>query len=95
VRAQGGGHSWSDFIVTDDTLVSLDRLHKGLVADIPNKRYTVQAGIRLHDLIENLANDGLALKNLGSITQQSIAGGISTGTHWGFVSATSPVSSSA
>jgi L-gulono-1,4-lactone dehydrogenase len=42
VRAQGGGHSWSDFIVTDDTLVSLDRLHKGLVADIPNKRYTVQ-----------------------------------------------------
>jgi len=81
VRAQGGGHSWSDFIVTDDTLVSLDRLHKGLVADIPNKRYTVQAGIRLHDLIENLAHDGLALKNLGSITQQSIAGAISTGTH--------------
>jgi L-gulonolactone oxidase len=81
VRTQGGGHSWSDFIVTDDTLVSLDKLNRGLVADIPNKRYTVQAGIRLHDLIDNLVNDGLALRNLGSITQQSIAGAICTGTH--------------
>ena len=81
VRVQGGGHSWSDFVVTDDTLVSLDKLNNGLVADVLNKRYTVQAGIRLHDLIDNLANDGLALKNLGSITQQSIAGAICTGTH--------------
>ena len=81
VRVQGGGHSWSDFIVTDDTLVSLDKLNRGLVADVLNKRYTVQAGIRLHNLIDNLANDGLAMRNLGSITQQSIAGAICTGTH--------------
>jgi L-gulonolactone oxidase len=81
VRTHGGGHSWSHFIVTDDTLVNLDKLNRGLIADIHNKRYTVEAGIRLKDLIENLANDGLALKNLGSITEQSIAGAFSTGTH--------------
>jgi len=81
VRVQGGGHSWSDFIVTDDTLVSLDKLNRGLVADVLKKRYTVQAGIRLHNLLDNLTNDGLALKNLGSITQQSIAGATATGTH--------------
>jgi FAD binding domain len=45
------------------------------------KRYTVQAGIRLKELIHNLTLDGLAMKNLGSITEQSIAGAISTGTH--------------
>ena len=81
VRTRGGGHSWSQFVVTDDTLVHLDRLNKGLIADVLNHRYTVQAGIRLKDLIHNLALDGLAMKNLGSITEQSIAGAISTGTH--------------
>ncbi|PYS17747.1 MAG: hypothetical protein DMG11_34425 [Acidobacteria bacterium] len=81
VRTQGGGHSWSDFVVTDKTLIQLDKLNKGLIADVLKRRYTVQAGIRLKDLINNLALDGLAMKNLGSMTEQSIAGAISTGTH--------------
>src|SRR5262245_24203041 len=81
VRTRGGGHSWSHFVVTDDTLIQLDQLKKGLIADVLNRRYTVQAGIRLKDLIHNLALDGLAMRNLGSITEQSIAGAISTGTH--------------
>jgi FAD/FMN-containing dehydrogenase len=81
VRTQGAGHSWSHFVVTDKTLVQLDKLNKGLIADVLHHRYTVQAGIRLKDLIKNLALDGLAMKNLGSITEQSIAGAISTGTH--------------
>jgi len=81
IRPRGGGHSWSHFVVTDDTLLHLDRLNKGLIADILKHRYTVQAGIRLQDLIDNLALDNLALRNIGSITQQSIAGAISTGTH--------------
>ncbi|HYR90885.1 MAG TPA: D-arabinono-1,4-lactone oxidase [Terriglobia bacterium] len=81
VRTQGAGHSWSGFVVTDKTLLQLDKLNKGLIADVLKRRYTVQAGIRLKDLINNLALDGLAMKNLGSITEQSIAGAISTGTH--------------
>src|SRR5262245_51435202 len=81
VRTHGGGHSWSHLIVTDDTLIQLDNLKKGLIADVLKKRYTVQAGIRLKELIHNLTLDGLAMKNLGSITEQSIAGAISTGTH--------------
>jgi L-gulono-1,4-lactone dehydrogenase len=81
VRTRGGGHSWSHFVVTDDTLIQLDQLNRGLIADVLNRRYTVQAGIRLKDLIHNLALDGLAMRNLGSITEQSIAGAISTGTH--------------
>jgi FAD/FMN-containing dehydrogenase len=81
VRTHGGGHSWSHLVVTDDTLVQLDNLKKGLVADVLKRRYTVQAGIRLKELIHNLALDGLAMRNLGSITEQSIAGAISTGTH--------------
>jgi FAD/FMN-containing dehydrogenase len=81
VRTHGGGHSWSHLIVTDDTLINLDKLNKGLVADVLKHRYTVEAGIRLKDLLHNLALDGLAMRNLGSITEQSIAGAITTGTH--------------
>jgi hypothetical protein len=39
----------------------------------------VQAGIRLHELAAKLAEHGLAMRNLGSIDEQSIAGAISTG----------------
>ena len=42
---------------------------------------TVQAGIRLHDLNDELFERGLALPNLGDIDVQSIAGATSTATH--------------
>jgi len=42
---------------------------------------TVQAGIRLHRLNDELAAVGLALANLGDIDRQSIAGAIGTATH--------------
>jgi len=81
VRTRGGGHSWSHFVVTDDTLLQLDKLNKSLVNDVRENRYTVEAGIRLKDLIRNMELGGKAMRNLGSITEQSIAGAISTGTH--------------
>ena len=42
---------------------------------------TVQAGIRLYELIEKLEQYGLSFSDLGSIAEQSIAGAIATGTH--------------
>ena len=83
VRIQGAerSHSWSQFTVTSDNLVNLDKLNKPLIADILNKKYTVQAGIRIKDLVRALSLNNLALRNTGSIMEQSIAGAISTGTH--------------
>lgn len=79
VRTQGAGHSFSQLLATDDTLVSLDDMPTAV--SVNGKLATVSAGIRLKDLIVELKNRGLALKNLGSITEQSIAGATSTGTH--------------
>ena len=42
---------------------------------------TVEAGIPLWRLNEELARRGLALSNLGDIDRQTIAGATSTGTH--------------
>src|SRR5579871_1682039 len=81
VRVFGAGHSWSSLVPCKDILVSLDRLDKAEVKDPANRLVTVQAGIRLRDLGPWLREHGLALRNTGAVTAQSIAGAISTGTH--------------
>ena len=81
IRVVGAGHSWSDVACTGGHLVSLDRMND--VVDIDRERgtATVDAGLRLKHLVPYLLERGLALPNLGSILEQSVAGVISTGTH--------------
>jgi FAD/FMN-containing dehydrogenase len=81
LRAVGGAHSWSPAIVTDDTLVSLDRMRRPLALDRERMQVTVEGGMRLRELNRWLDGHGLALANLGSIDSQSVAGVIATGTH--------------
>lgn len=81
IRAVGAGHSWSPVVLTSDTLIRLDKLKSLIAIDKPQMRATVQAGIRIKDLIKVLRKNGLGMKNLGSITEQRIAGAISTATH--------------
>lgn len=79
VRTKGAGHSFSQIISTNDVLLSLDGL-SGIVSRNGHS-VTVHAGTRLKDLIPALKSQGLALKNIGSVTEQSIAGAVLTGTH--------------
>ena len=79
VKAVGSGHSFTDIAVADDRRLLLHRL-SGLVA-IDGELVTVQAGMSLHQLNRILAENGLAMPNLGDIDHQTVAGAISTGTH--------------
>src|SRR5258708_173386 len=81
VRTFGAGHSWSPLVLTSDTLVNLDKLNRTVGIDKGQMRASVQGGIRIKDLITVLRTNGLGMKNLGSIAEQSIAGAISTATH--------------
>lgn len=81
IRVVGTGHSWSSVCQTDEVLINLDKLNKIIEINKSNKTVNVQAGIKLVQLNELLDKEGLALTNLGSIAQQSLAGAISTGTH--------------
>ena len=81
VRVAGAGHSFTDAVLTEGTLLSLDAMDRVLDADAATGRVRVQAGIRLHALSDELAARGLALENLGDIDVQSIAGATATGTH--------------
>jgi FAD/FMN-containing dehydrogenase len=81
VRTFGAGHSWSPLVPTDDTLINLDNLDKAVAIDKGRMRASVQAGIRIKNLIKLLRANGQGMRNLGSIKEQSIAGAVSTATH--------------
>ena len=71
----------------DDGLVDLSRLDRLLsVAALPPSRgggalVTVEAGMTLAALNAHLDARGLALPVLGSISAQTVAGALATGTH--------------
>jgi FAD/FMN-containing dehydrogenase len=79
VRTAGAGHSFSQLLATTDTLVNLDNLAGDITVN--GTRATVPGGMRLKDLIPALRERGLGFRNIGSVTEQSIAGAFSTGTH--------------
>ena len=79
LRAVGSGHSFTDIACTDGVLVDLAQMRNVLAAE--GADVTVEAGITLHDLGEELAARGLALENQGDVDSQTLAGAVSTATH--------------
>lgn len=81
ITVAGCAHSPSDLTCTSSWLVNLDHFQDILDINKDTNVVVMQAGIRLHDLGTQLKGHGLAMPNLGSIDQQSIAGAIGTATH--------------
>ena len=81
VKVVGSGHSFTGTALTDGRQIVLDRYDRVLSADRESGLVTVQAGITLARLNEELARVGLALPNLGDVQYQTISGATSTGTH--------------
>lgn len=81
VTVVGSGHSPSDLTCTSRWMVNLDDFNRILSVDADKKTVVMQSGIRLRELGRKLAEHGLAMPNLGSIDQQSMAGAIATATH--------------
>jgi len=79
LKVAGSGHSFTDIACTDAVMVDLSRMNR--VLDVAGEDVTVEAGITLHDLGEQLAARGLAMENQGDVDQQTVAGAISTATH--------------
>jgi D-arabinono-1,4-lactone oxidase len=81
ITTVGCGHSPSSITCTSSWMMNLDNFRRILSFDKETGLVSVEAGIRLWQLNEALERVGLAVSNLGSIDEQSIAGLISTGTH--------------
>ncbi len=81
VRVAGGGHSFTDAVLTDGTLLSLRRLSRVLDIDTASGLVRCEAGITLGALSAVMWDAGLAFANLGDIDVQSVAGACATATH--------------
>ena len=83
VRAIGALHSAVPLPATGGRCIALEQYNQVLKTE--GTLVTVQSGLRLRELNDFLAGQGLALPTLGTIAQQSVAGAISTGTHGGSI----------
>ncbi|KAJ2964478.1 hypothetical protein NQZ79_g617 [Umbelopsis isabellina] len=81
IKVVGSGHSPSDLALTNDYMISIHKLNRLLAVDKDKGIITVEAGMDLHTLHQVLKNNGLALSNLGSISDQSVAGVMATASH--------------
>ncbi|MFE3029303.1 D-arabinono-1,4-lactone oxidase [Nocardia tengchongensis] len=81
VRVAGSGHSFNDAVLTDGTLITLERMNRVLDIDRSSGLVSCEAGISLGALSAAMWEQGLAFANLGDIDVQSIAGATATGTH--------------
>jgi len=92
VRVRGNLHSFSEIVVTDDTMISLSHLGGLIDVDASAGRVRVRGGTSIYDLSRILDAHGLAVPNLGDIDVQTITGAAATATHgtgleWGNISA--------
>ena len=91
IRLFGSAHSFNAGVVSDATLVSLDKYAGVIEKDLPPNQMAFKGGTRVRDVVRILLENGLAFKALPSHDAQSIGGILSTDVHgtgknWGFVS---------
>jgi FAD-linked oxidoreductase len=79
VKVVGSGHSFTDIACTDGVMIDMSGMRH--VLSVGGNEVTVEAGITLHDLGEELRSRGLAMENQGDVDPQTLAGAMSTATH--------------
>ena len=79
VKVAGSGHSFTDIACTDGVLVDVSAMTRILAVD--GEEVTVEAGITLRELGEELRARGLAMENQGDVDPQTLAGALATATH--------------
>lgn len=83
IRVVGKLHSWSKAFETDGIVISLKHFNEVVLVNQPDlgSHAWIGAGIQIKHLIRVLARQGRTLPSLGLITEQTVVGAISTGTH--------------
>ncbi|MFN3193112.1 MAG: D-arabinono-1,4-lactone oxidase [Aureliella sp.] len=81
-RTIGRLHAWSEAARSDEVALNLKHLnHIEVVEEDGQAWVRVGAGCQIKDVITHLDKRGLALPSQGLITEQTVAGAVSTGTH--------------
>ncbi|XP_059295749.1 L-galactono-1,4-lactone dehydrogenase, mitochondrial [Lycium ferocissimum] len=81
IRPVGSGLSPNGIGLTRAGMVNLGLMDKVLSVDKEKKRVTVQAGIRVQQLVDSIKDYGITLQNFASIREQQVGGIVQVGAH--------------
>ncbi|CAM0950300.1 unnamed protein product [Alopecurus aequalis] len=81
LRPVGSGLSPNGLGLSRAGMINLALMDKVLNVDVKKKTVTVQAGIRVAELVDTLREHGLTLQNFASIREQQVGGIIQVGAH--------------
>lgn len=81
IRFYGSKQSSADICAGTDTLIAIENYNKLLHVDSEKKQITVQAGIKLKDLIELVESYNWCIPCLPDINTITLGGALATGTH--------------
>lgn len=81
IRPVGSGLSPNGIGLNAEGMINFALMDKVLHVDENNQRVTVQAGVRVSQLVDELKDHGLTLQNFASIREQQIGGIIQVGAH--------------
>eukprot|EP00252_Welwitschia_mirabilis_P014337 TRINITY_DN31509_c0_g1_i1.p1 TRINITY_DN31509_c0_g1~~TRINITY_DN31509_c0_g1_i1.p1 ORF type:complete len:620 (-),score=105.95 TRINITY_DN31509_c0_g1_i1:157-2016(-) len=81
IRPVGSGLSPNCIGLSSEGMINLALLDKVLHVDQEKQRVTVQAGIRVSQVVDALAPHGLTLQNFASIREQQVGGITQVGAH--------------
>lgn len=82
IRAIGSLHAWSNVAASDEVIIDLRHFDHVKVERKEEVWATVGAGCRVEDLLYSLHQQaGVTLPTVPAVTEQTIAGAISTATH--------------
>jgi len=81
VRMIGTGKSSADIIAGTDTIISYEKFNQILSVDKENFTVSVQPGIRLKKLLQELEKNEMAFPALPDIDDITVGGAVATGTH--------------
>jgi FAD/FMN-containing dehydrogenase len=81
IRVFGSAHVFNDITISPDIMVNIKKLNKVLEIELNKKTITVEAGIKLYKLLEELKKYNLVFPILTATSLVSVGGVIATGAH--------------
>src|ERR1700744_3121635 len=81
IRVFGSDHVFNDMVLEKDTLINTKKLNKILEIDKNNLTVTIEAGIKLYELLDELNKYNMTLPTVTATSYVSVIGATCTGAH--------------
>lgn len=81
VRPVGESYAWSALVPTPQSLIGMGKLNKVLGIDRRNNTILIEAGMKVTDLAQTCAQNGMTLRSPPIFAQMSVGGALAVGAH--------------